>query len=203
MISQLTVKGESRSTNSLIWQKSILVEVLQAYSSRVRHYETRFDKILEATNKLTTARKPRKPKAKSSAKIVHRLTAVDQTDITARYQQGWSSRRLAEVYGVSKTSIVVLLREAGVPIRCQGLGDCQADDIIERYANGASFAAISDEYGVSADTVRKLLLKQEIKLRSPWDRPRPRPLNHDAGLGCAACCERHWLPMREPHGRSR
>lgn len=143
------------------------------YSSKGRHYETRFDKILETTNRSAAARKPQKPKAKSSAKIVHRLTAVDQADITARYQQGWSSRRLAEVYGVSKTNIVILLREAGTPIRNQCLGDCRADGIIERYATGASLAAIGNEYGVAADTVRKLLLKPEIKLRNPWDHPHP------------------------------
>jgi|GEM_PF-1177369 len=155
-----------------------LVEVLQAYSSRGRHYEISFDKILETTNKSEAVRELRKPKAKSSAKIVHRLTAIEQADIAARYQQGWSFRRLAEAYGVSKTSIVILLREVDIPIRRQGLGGCQTDDIIERYANGALLAAIGDEYGASADTVRKLLLKQEVTLRKSWgypqraDRPR-------------------------------
>ncbi|QHK19831.1 hypothetical protein GU243_08890 [Pseudarthrobacter psychrotolerans] len=147
------------------------MEVLQAYSSRGRHYATRFDKLLEATNKSTTVRKPRKPQAKSSAKIVHRLTAIDQADIAARYQQGWSSRQLAEVYSVSKTSIVALLREAGVPIRRQGLSDSYVQEITKHYAAGASLAAIGNAYGVSADTVRKLLLKHGITLRNPWDHP--------------------------------
>lgn len=148
-----------------------MVEVLQAYSRRGRHYETRFDKILETTKKSVTARKPRKHAAKSSAKIVHRLTSADQADIAARYQQGCSSRQLAETYAISKTSVVILLREAGVPIRRQGLGNCQANNIIKYYAAGASLSAIGKVYGVSADTVRKLLLKQGITLRNPWDHP--------------------------------
>lgn len=159
MISQLTVKGESRSTNSLIWQKSILVEVLQAYSSRGRHYETRFDKILETTNRPATARKPRRPKAKSSAKIVHRLTAIEQVDIAARYQQGWSSRRLAQVYGVSKTSIVILLREAGIPIRNQGLTADQVREANELHQAGYSLAHIGGRFAVSAEHVRQRLGK--------------------------------------------
>lgn len=147
------------------------MEVLRGYASRGRHYETRFDKILETTKKSVTARKVRKPRVKSSAKIVHRLTATDQVDIAARYQQGWSSRRMAEAYKVSKTSIVILLREAGVPIRRQGLSDYKADDIAKHYAAGASLSAIGKVYGVSADTVRKLLLKQGVTLRNPWDHP--------------------------------
>jgi hypothetical protein len=95
----------------------IFVEVLQEYSSGGRHYETRFDKILETTNSSTAVRKPLKPKAKSSAKIVHRPTAIDQADIAARYQQGWSARPLAEAYDASKTNIIIVLREAGIPIR--------------------------------------------------------------------------------------
>lgn len=153
-------------------QVGTLVEVLQGYASRGRHYETRFDKILETTKKLATVRKARKYTAKSSAKIVHRLTAADQADIAARYQQGWSSRQLAEFYGVSKTSIVILLREADVAIRRQGLSDSQSGDIVKHYATGASLSAIGESYGVSADTVRKLLIKQGITLRNPWDHPK-------------------------------
>ncbi|WP_155848573.1 hypothetical protein [Arthrobacter sp. 35W] len=147
------------------------MEVLQAYSSRGRHYETRFDKILETTTNLARPGKPRKPKPKSSAKIVHRLTAADQADITARYQQGWSSRQLAETYSISKTSIVILLREAGIPIRRQGLSNSEAEEITGHYGTGASLAAIGKAYGVSADTVRKLLIKHGTTPRNPWDRP--------------------------------
>lgn len=146
------------------------------YASRGRHYETRFDKILETGNTSATARRPRKPTAKSSAKVVHRLTARDRADIAARYDQGWSSRRLADTYGISKTSIVILLREADVPIRRQGLSDSLAEEIAAHYAAGASLAAIGKAYGVSADTARKLLLKQGITLRNTWDHPRSNPL---------------------------
>ncbi|WP_196810959.1 hypothetical protein [Arthrobacter sp. 35W] len=157
------------------------MEVLQAYSSRGRHYESRLDKILAATIKSVAVRKPRQPRAKSSAKIVHRLTVDDQVNIAARYQQGCSSRQLAEAYKVSKTSIVILLRESGIPIRRQGLSDFKADDIAKHYAAGASLAAIGNVYGVSADTVRKLLLRQGITLRNPWDHPQANPLTLPRG----------------------
>ncbi|NYE95151.1 hypothetical protein FHU41_001372 [Psychromicrobium silvestre] len=159
------------STDVRCSSTSEIVEVLPAYSNRGRHYETRFDKILATTTNLAAPRRSRKLTAKYSAKIVHRLTAADQSDIAARYQQGRSSRQLAETYGISKTSIIIVLREAGVPIRRQGLGDFQTGDITERYRAGASLAAIGKVHGVSADTVRKLLLKQRITLRNPWDHP--------------------------------
>ncbi|MHA7268395.1 hypothetical protein [Arthrobacter sp. HLT1-20] len=157
------------------------MEVLQGYASRGHHYESRFDKILVSTTKSVAARKSRNSNQKSSAKIVHRLTAIDQATIAARYQQGWSSRRLADVYGISKTSIVIMLRESDIPIRRQGLRDSQADDIAMHYAAGASLAAIGKAHDVSADTVRKLLLKQGITLRNPWDRPRPGSLTLNVG----------------------
>jgi DNA-directed RNA polymerase specialized sigma24 family protein len=147
------------------------VEVLQAYSSRGRHYESCLDKILVAKEKTHPSRQMHQLKAKSSAKLIHRLTSKQIAEMTARYRQGWSSRRLAKVYGVSKTSVVILLRDAGIPIRRQGLGDCQADDVIQRYAAGASLAVIGKAHGVSADTIRKLLIRQGTTLRRPWDRP--------------------------------
>jgi len=95
----------------------VLVEVLQGYSNRGRHYETRFDKILSAKEKTSPPRKPRQCRARSSAKLIHRVTTKRIAEMTDRYQQGWSSRRLAETYTLSKTSVVQLLRETGVPIR--------------------------------------------------------------------------------------
>lgn len=148
------------------------MEVLQAYSSRGRHYESRFDTILKTAVKPTASRKSREHAAKSSAKVVHRLTATDQADITVRYQQGWSSRRLAETYGLSKTSVVALLREKGIPIRYQGLDDSQIQEIIQHYAAGASLAATGKAYSVSAETIRNLLKKQGVAPRNPWDHPR-------------------------------
>lgn len=147
------------------------MEVLQAYSNRGRHYETRFDKILKATIDTVVSKKSRKLATKSSVKIAYRLTAADQADITARYQQGWSSRRLAETYGVSKASIVNLLREADIPIRYQSLDDSQIKEVIQQYAAGVSLTAVGKVYGVSAETVRNLLKKHSVALRNPWDRP--------------------------------
>lgn len=147
------------------------MEVLQAYSSRGRHYENRFNTILKTTANPTTRKKPRQHAGKSSAKIVHRLTAADQADIAARYSQGASSRRLAESYSVSKTSIVNILREAGVPIRYQSLDDSQVQELIQCYVAGASLAVVGKIYDVSAETVRNLLKRHNIALRKPWDRP--------------------------------
>lgn len=117
------------------------------------------------------SKKPRKRAAKSSAKVVYRLTTADQADIAARYSQGALSRQLAESYGVSKTSIVNLLREAGVPVRYQSLDDSQVQEVIQRYAAGASLVAVGKAYGVSAETVRNLFKKHGVTLRNPWDRP--------------------------------
>jgi hypothetical protein len=136
-----------------------MVEVLQAYSSKGRHYETRFDKILETTNRSAAVRKPLKLKAKSSAKIVHRLSAIEQADIAARYQQGWSSRRLAKAYGISKTSIIQLLREANISIRNQGLSSDQVGEARRLHGSGCSLVRIGERFNVSAEHVRQKLME--------------------------------------------
>lgn len=147
-----------------------MMEVLQAYSNRGRHYGGRLEKILTVANDPAASSSPRSRAQKSSAKIIHRLTKADKAEITARYSQGASSRQLAETYSVSKTSIVALLREKGISIRYQGINDSQIQEIIQHYAAGASLAATGDTYGVSAETVRNLLMKHGFTLRNPWDR---------------------------------
>jgi hypothetical protein len=97
------------------------VEVLQAYSSKGRHYESRLDKILVAKEKTHPPQKPRRCKAKSSAKLIHRLTSDQVNDMTDRYQQGWSSRRPAKVYGVSKTASIFCFEKQASPFAAKAL----------------------------------------------------------------------------------
>ena len=166
------------------------MELLQAYSNRGRHYEGRFDKVLAVKHNERPPRKPHRHREKSSAKLVHRLAADQVTEMTGRYRQGWSSRRLAATYAISKTSVVQLLREVGVPIRRQGLAESHAKEIVDRYAAGASLAAIGTAYAVSADTVRKLLIRQGVALRRPWEHPTmlPSPADEQIGSGREPVC---------------
>lgn len=143
------------------------MEVLHSYSNKARHYLYHLDQIVEAAQSLPKARKPRKRAAKSSAKLVHRLSTHQVTTMTDRYKQGWSSQRIAETYNISKTSVVQLLREAGVPIRRQGLTAEQATEAARLYKVGQSLARIGERFVVSPGCVRQSLLEQGVKIRSP------------------------------------
>lgn len=167
-----TGKRKALQPNVSAGQRAFIVEVLQVYSSRGRHYETRFDKILAARDRSVTSRMPHKPRERSSAKITYRLTTEDRQAIAARYRTGVSSRVLAEEFVVSKTSVILVLREAGAPIRNQGLSSTGTGEAIRLYEAGHSLAAIGKQMDVSADTIRKALIDQGVRLRSPWDRPR-------------------------------
>ncbi|WP_369044657.1 hypothetical protein [Sinomonas sp. P10A9] len=141
------------------------MEVLHSYSNKARHYLYHLDQIVEAAQALPKTPKPRKRAAKSSTKLIHRLSTHQVAVMTDRYKQGWSSQRIAETYSISKTSVVQLLREAGVTIRRQGLTAEQAREAARLYKDGQSLAWIGQRFVVSPGCVRNSLVAQGVKMR--------------------------------------
>lgn len=149
-----------------------MVEVLHAYSNKARHYLYHLDQIVEAAKTTPKTQKRRKRPVKSSAKLIYRISRHQIAAMTAHYKQGWSSQRLAKTYGVSKTSVVQLLRDAGVPIRRQGLTAEQAKEAARLYRAGQSLARLGERFVVSPGCVRQSLVKQGVRIRQSWSRPK-------------------------------
>ncbi len=89
------------------------VDVVRTYS---RHaYQTpAWDRILTTAGQLS---EPRRPQARHVHKVAKRLSAEQKTEIIDAYLSPMSALAVAEQFGVSKTSVLRLLRREGVPVR--------------------------------------------------------------------------------------
>jgi hypothetical protein len=75
-------------------------------------------------------------------KLHQRLKPETVAEIVARYEAGEPSTALAIAFGISKGSVIRLLRDAGVTIRNQGLTNDQVTKAAQLYTSGQSLAQI-------------------------------------------------------------
>lgn len=75
--------------------------------------------------------------------------------IAARYESGEPSTALMSAFGLSKGSVLKVLREAGVVMRNQGLSDEQIKEAEQLYTAAWSLARIGEKFGVDHTVVRR------------------------------------------------
>lgn len=78
-------------------------------------------------------------------------------ELVADYEAGMSTPKLCKRYGLSKTSVLKLLREAGMKTRQRGLNDQQVAQAVELYNQGHSYAEIGRRLGKAKSSVREVL----------------------------------------------
>ena len=105
-------------------------------------------------------------------KLTQRLDNSTINEIITNYESGKSSYELAEECGISKNSVIKLLREAGVPIRNQPLTDQQVTEAIRLYEAGKSLAKIGAHLGVDHGTVWRQLKKCGVEMRDTHGKER-------------------------------
>jgi hypothetical protein len=105
-------------------------------------------------------------------KLDQRLKPEIVAEILARYQAGEPSTAIAASYGLSKGSVIRLLREAGISIRCQGLTDDQVTEAAQLYESGLSLAKIGARFDVDHGTVWRQLKKRGVNMRDTHGRER-------------------------------
>jgi hypothetical protein len=86
-------------------------------------------------------------------------------EIVSRYEAGEPSTAIAASHELSKGSVIRLVREAGIPIRNQGLTNDQVAEAAPLYASGLSLAKIGVRLGVDHGTVWRQLRKRGVKMR--------------------------------------
>ena len=96
-----------------------------------------------------------------------RLTPVRVDDLVSRYRAGASTRDLAAVFGVHRTTVVSHLERCGVPRRAhvRKLSDQQIRDASGEYLAGDSLKTLGERYGVDAATIRTHLVRAGVQLR--------------------------------------
>jgi len=115
-----------------------------------------------ARNTLQDKERIRPPKRKWT-----RLQASAKADIVARYEAGETSTALAAEYGVAKSTVLNLLRSAGVAVRRQPLTPQQVSEAARLYDSGLSLSQVAERLSVNQETMRMALKSAGIALRPP------------------------------------
>jgi transposase-like protein len=105
-------------------------------------------------------------------KLDQRLKPEMVAEIVARYETGEPSTTLAAVFGISKGSVIRLLRDSNVTIRNQRLTDDQIAEATQLYDSGLSLAKIGAMFGVDHGTVWRALKKRGVRMRDSHGRER-------------------------------
>jgi DNA invertase Pin-like site-specific DNA recombinase len=105
-------------------------------------------------------------------KLDQRLKPQAVAELVARYEAGEPSTALATLFGISKGSVLRLLRDADVPIRKQRLSDDQITEAARLYASGLSLGKIGQMFGVDSTTVWRRLLGRGVTMRDSHGRNR-------------------------------
>lgn len=106
-------------------------------------------------------------------KLDQRLNAEQLAEMVAAYEAGSHSAELSRSFGVGKTSVIKILREAGVKIRRQGLTPEQAAQAEQLYRSGLSMGRVADELGTRASTICFVLRQRAVPTRPRRGGQRP------------------------------
>ena len=91
-------------------------------------------------------------------------------EIVSLYQAGKSTRKIGEMFGVCKTTIVNTLRGQGVNVtRSKVQAKLNADEVIAMYKNEITAEKIAKQFGVNPQTILNCLRSHGVKIRSRWD----------------------------------
>lgn len=111
---------------------------------------------------------PNEPaEAASAPRRWTRLSLADRARVVERYEAGEVSTHLAAEFGVAKTTILAILREANVVRRRQSLTPQQVADATALYELGRSLSQIATKMSLKQDTIRLALKAAGVNLRPP------------------------------------
>lgn len=85
--------------------------------------------------------------------------------MVARYSNGETSTALAQEYGVAKSTILRILREAHVVVRRQPMTTEQVNEAAQLYEAGLSLSQVAKSLDVNQETMRTAILKAGVQIR--------------------------------------
>lgn len=83
------------------------------------------------------------------------------------YENGITLREIAAAFRVHRTTVSGHLKQRGVSIRGQGLGDDAIPELVRLYEEGRSSLDIGEMFGVSPQTVLSALRGEGVEVRPP------------------------------------
>jgi hypothetical protein len=106
--------------------------------------------------------------------VARRLGQEQVGQLIHDYESGAESTELMTKYGLSKASVLKLLKTNGVEMRRQAMTPGQLESAISLYENGMALVTISKQVRAPRETVRRALVDAGVALR-----PRGRPSTSD------------------------
>lgn len=95
------------------------------------------------------------------------MSLADRARVIERYEAGEMSTALAVEFGVAKTTILAILREANVVRRRQSVTPKQVVDAAALYESGCSLSQVAAKMSLKQDTIRLASKAAGAKLRTP------------------------------------
>lgn len=96
-----------------------------------------------------------------------RLSPGDRSRVVERYEAGEMSTDLAVEFGVAKSTILAISREANAVVRRQSLTSQQVADAAALYESGRSLSQVAAKMSLKQDTIRLALKAAGVQLRPP------------------------------------
>jgi Mor family transcriptional regulator len=97
--------------------------------------------------------------------IKRRLGRELIAELVAAYESGVTTIELMQRYDLSKTSVLKLLREAGVTLRRQPMTSNQVEHAQQLYESGNSLATVAEKVQMPTESVRRSLLEHGVQMR--------------------------------------
>lgn len=91
--------------------------------------------------------------------------------MVAAYVAGESSEVLAERFDVAANSVLRLLHQRGVAIRCGKVSLADVERMIRLYQAGLTQQAVGERFGITRAAVRRTLVSRGVVLRDRTGRP--------------------------------
>jgi len=95
-----------------------------------------------------------------------RLASETIAELVQAYRDGATTTDLRLRYDLSQGSVIKILREHGVTMRNQGLGDGDTATAAELYRGGATLAQLGEYFGVSPNAVRRAVTSAGVVMRA-------------------------------------
>lgn len=89
-------------------------------------------------------------------------------EIRSMYLSGFTSKKIADQFGVSSYTIISILKSMGVKIKGNPLdmNKMEREEFIEWYKNGASLKYLATRYNTDKETVKRFLIRNNVDLRN-------------------------------------
>ncbi|MGH9089887.1 MAG: helix-turn-helix domain-containing protein [Acidimicrobiales bacterium] len=95
-----------------------------------------------------------------------RLEPPQVAELVAAYEGGATVNKLAEGYGIDRTTVLAHLRRQGVPKQVRGtLGPDDVKTAVRLYKAGATIESVAHELDIGSSTVGRILNKAGVTMR--------------------------------------